>query len=190
MLFLPDECSLAPTASPDVIIAVHIFKCDPPLVRVSPSRYDLLILVLPHQLRLSQFLKVLVVLPELEVLTFSLEAGCLVEDAQVGGAVLRAKILDYRLQELFLSRCEVLDGPDGVHDFIEAILLLDVGCEKSIALLTWDCALCFVREPKVIYLILLKARHECALTLIQDELGEELTYAKHVDELDDVNLLG
>ena len=82
----------------------------------------------------------------------------------------------------------MFNGPDGVHDFIKTILLLDVGCEKSIALLTWDCAFRFVRKPKVIDLILLKARHECALTLIQDELGEELADAEHVDELDNVNL--
>ena len=82
----------------------------------------------------------------------------------------------------------MLDGPDGFHDFIEAILLLDIGREKCVALLTWDCAFRFVREPKVINLVLLKARHECALTLIQDELGEELADAEHVDELDNVDL--
>ena len=82
----------------------------------------------------------------------------------------------------------MLDGPDGVHDFIQAILLLDTGYEKSVALLTRNCAFRFIREAKVINLILLEARHECALTLVQDELGEELTDAKHVDELDDVDL--
>ena len=83
----------------------------------------------------------------------------------------------------------MLDGSDSIHDFIQAILLLDTGYEKSVALLTRNCAFRFIREAKVINLILLEACHECALTLIQDELGEELTNTKHVDELDDVDLL-
>ena len=81
MLFLPDKNALAPAASSDVIITALVFKSDLLLVRISPSRYDLFILVFSHQLRLSQLLKVLVVLPELEVFTFSLEASSLVEDA-------------------------------------------------------------------------------------------------------------
>ena len=81
VLFLPDEHAFALIASPDVIIASFIFKVDLLLVCVPPGRYDLLIFVLSHQLCLSQLLKVLIVLPELEVFTFSLEAGRLVQDA-------------------------------------------------------------------------------------------------------------
>ena len=83
----------------------------------------------------------------------------------------------------------MLDGADSVFDFIQAILFLDARCEKSVALITRNCAFRFIREAKVINLILLKACDKCALTFIQYELGDELADAKHVNEFDDVDLL-
>ena len=71
---------------------IYVFKADLLLVGVA-VRHDLLIFVLPDKLSLAKLLKVLIVIPELEVFRLSLESGHLVEDAHVCGTLIWAEML-------------------------------------------------------------------------------------------------
>ena len=62
----------------------------------------MLILVLSDQLTFAQFLEILVVLPELEIIALSLESSHLVQDAKVCSAVFWAELLRYLLEQLHL----------------------------------------------------------------------------------------
>ena len=55
--------------------------------------YLLLVLVIADQVRFSELLKVLVVVPVLIVVAFSLEASDFIEDAKICRAILRFELL-------------------------------------------------------------------------------------------------
>ena len=65
-----------------------------------------LVFVFPDELTLTQVFKVLVVVPELEIVTLGLEPSHLVKDAKVCSAVLRTKLLGYLFQQLNLLLCQ------------------------------------------------------------------------------------
>ena len=57
------------------------------------SMYGFFVLVLPDQPRVSELLKVLVIAPKLEVITFSLEASDFIQDGKVSCTIFSAEFL-------------------------------------------------------------------------------------------------
>ena len=55
------------------------------------------IFVFSHELTLAKLLKILIILPELEVLRLSFEASDLIEYSHVGSAVIWVELLQYFL---------------------------------------------------------------------------------------------
>ena len=149
---------------------------------------DLLIFVLPDKIVITKLLKVLIILPKLEVVALRLEIGHLVKYAQVSSIVIRTESLRYLLQKLDLIFGQLVLGWDAIKVWNSTVFLYCSLKQLALALLALSLARC-IWLTKIPDLVLFEGSHKGALVLFQNELGYKLAYPLHVDELDDVNLV-
>ena len=146
---------------------------------------------MPCQSRLTELFKVLVVLPECEVVALSLEACGLVEDAQVSGTLIGTELVSNLLEKLKLVLRKALVFGEGFEVrnravFLDSRLLpqqASMRATRGLLPICWTCL------AQVIDLVLLEAGDEDALVLVQDEFGYELANSLNVEQLDDVYLI-
>ena len=124
----------------------------------------------------------MVVFPKLEVLAFTLIAGHLVKDTQIGCVVVRTKLLYDLGQESHLLLSQEFRTLCGVEIEDKAILL-GIGLKQFVRFGT-----VLNRLTKVVDLVLLERGDESALVLVEDKFGDELSYSHDVEELYDVDL--
>ena len=138
---------------------------------------------MPSQSRLTELFKVLVVLPESEVVALSLEACGLVKDAQVGGALIGTELVSNLLEQLELVLCKALVFGEGCEVRNRAVFLYrrllpqqaSLRAARALLPVCWFCL------AQVIDLVLLEAGDEDALVLVQDEFGYELANSLNVE---------
>ena len=144
---------------------------------------------MPDQLCPAQHIKVLIVLPELEVLALALVAGNFVQDSQISRTVVGCEVgRDFLKQfELVLSQvfepCQVLK----VEVRKAGAFSLNRRGKKSNL---WVHSRLLIKWlAKVPNLVLLEAGDEGPLVLIENQLGYELADPLHVEEFADVDLV-
>ena len=154
----------------------------------SPSLHSLIPIAI-HELVLTQLLKITVILPEILILTFSLVACHLVQNASIVRTILSLKVVAYGLDKFQL----VIVKSSIVRDSAKVVkVLITTACHRQQRSSIAITVTVRVKLPNTecLDLILFRVRYQGSFMLFKKHFSYELSNPLHIEQLCYVYLIG